>query len=148
MAENLKKKEEDEIDIDVEVRCGGKVLVTDFSKLREEDFPYVNFKTLNLEEQLALPARNGQLYVNKNLMASEQVLIPLLEILMNSPRKTLNKFERMYRKKYRGLTFDNLAEFIENNDEQSIVEGIYYLLIPVERTRRFVERSYYCGNKK
>lgn len=147
MAENLKKKEDDEINIDVEVRCGGKVLVVDFSKLKEEDFPYVDFKSLNLEEQLALPVGNGQLYINKNLMASEQVLIPLLEILMNSSRKTLNRFERVYRKKYRGLTFDNLAEFIENNNVQSIVEAIYYLLIPTERERRIVERNYY-GNKK
>ena len=144
MSENLIKKKED---LEVEVRCGGRVLVVDFYKLKEEDFPYVDFKDVNLQEEWALPAINGQLYVNKNVMDAEQFLIPILEIIMNHSRKDLKKHERMYRKKYRGLTFDNLPEFIKNSDNKSIVEAIYYLLIPAERTRRLIERNYY-GNKK
>lgn len=134
-------------DLEVEVRCGGRVLVVDFSKLKEEDFPYVNFDDMNLQDQWTLSAPTGQLFVNKNVMDAEQFLIPILEILMNHSYKDLKKFERVYRKKYRNLSFDNLESFIKDKDDQSIAEAIYYLLIPAERTRRFIERNYY-GNKK
>jgi len=141
VAEDLKEKE----NLEAEVRCGGKVLVVDFSKLKEEDFPYMDFKDVSLQEQWALPVISGQLYVNKCVMDAEQFLILILEILMNHSRRDLNKFERMYRKKYRNLSLNNLAEFMRNHDDKRIVEAVYYLLIPMERARRMIEKNYY-GN--
>ena len=134
-------------DLEAEVRCGGKVLVVDFSKLKEEDFPHVDFKDVNLQEEWALPAVDGKLYVNKNMIDAEQFLIPILEILMNNSYKDLKKFEKVYRRKYRNLSLNNLAEFMKNSDDKSIAEGVYYLLIPTERTRRFIERNYYRNKK-
>lgn len=143
MSENLENKENEE----VETRCNGKVLIVDFSKLKEEDFPHVSFRNLNFQDQWGLPARNGQLYINRNILDAIEFLLPILEVLMNDSYAALNRFERANRKKYRGLSFDSLTEFIESHDDKSIARAVYYLLIPMERTRRFIERNYY-GNKK
>ncbi len=66
---------------------------------------------------------------------------------MSHSRKDLKKFERMYQKKYKKLSTKNLEEFMKNSDDKSIAEGVYYLLIPAERTRRLIERNYYRNKK-
>ena len=135
MVEKLKKKEEPEI----EVRCGGMALFVDFSKLKKEDFPHTGFNEMNLQDQVAIPTSDGKLYVNRNLIYVEQFLIPVLEIITNHTQKNITQFEKMYQGKFKGLSISNLKDFIKNNNDQNIVEAIYYLLIPAEKARRTIK---------
>lgn len=124
------------------IRANGKIIITDFSKLDPEDFPY-NDLTNGIEEQLALLSCNGVIFINRTEEGHEYIA-DIFSILMKESQYNLNQFAKIYKKKFPKISLSNWNEMQGSDEERTQV--LAALLCPTEIARRRIERDYY--NKK
>ena len=74
-------------------------------------------------------------------METAEGLVVLLEILVREPQYTLDKWKKDNKRRFANVTFSNLNEVIQGENERAC--ALTYLLIPDEIARRRVEKAYY-----
>jgi len=124
------------------VLANGKIIITDFRKLRREDFPaYRDFSREEFWNAAALCSPDGQLYISSRRDCCE-VLAAACEALMGENYKGLLAWQKYICKKYpRIKSFDDIGMMAA--DAEGIPEVIVGLCVPIEMMRREIEKQYY-----
>lgn len=125
--------------------CGGKLIVTNFKRLNQKDFPAYD----NLMEELAVFSPDGKAYVNTKMWGCDLVS-GIFEVLIQESKGTLKKLKKEFSEKYpRVKDFDSWGEWAKSDgctDNKEITESLAMLLIPIELKRREIEAGYYGKN--
>lgn len=129
MVNLLRKKEKGE------VFANGRIIVTDFKKLKKEDFPqYEN-------GDMFFVHYNGKIYLNSKDKANEAIIM-LLKMLVPYSRAELLKFEKERKKRYPNIkTAEDLEQLKE--DDEAFMNALAMLIIPMEIKSREMEKAYY-----
>lgn len=137
----LKKKKEEKKKPEPIYKCGGKIVLADFDGLSPLDFPYQTGLTAeNIREQPWLLSFDGRMYINQDMETAEGLVV-LFEILVRESQYTLDKWKKDNKRRFANVTFSNLNEIIQGENERAC--ALTYLLIPDEIARRKVEKAYY-----
>lgn len=118
-----------------EVFANGRIIVTDFSKLKKEEFPqYENGDMFFLHY-------DGKIYVDITDEANEAI-ISALKILVQYPKAELRKFEREQKRRYPNI---KTAEDLEKlkGDNEGVMKALSMFLIPMEIKSREFQKAYY-----
>ena len=118
-----------------EVFANGRIIVTDFSKLKKEEFPqYENGDMFFLHY-------DGKIYLDSEDEANEAI-ISVLKILVQYPKAELRKFEREQKRKYPNI---KTAEDLEKlkGDNEGFMKALSMFLIPMEIKSRESQKAYY-----
>ena len=117
--------------------ANGRIVVTDFRKLKKEDFP--NFE----DGDIFFLSYDGRVFFDSEEGANEALII-LLELLTQRSRADLREWERVCRKKFPNVkTAEDLAKHKGNPED--FMKALSALLVPLEVKRREFERAYYGG---
>lgn len=117
------------------ILANGRLIVTDFKKLKKEDFPYFE------DGDFFFLSCDGRIYLDSEEEANEAMII-LLELLTRYSREDLRKWERECRKKFPDVkTVEDLTKY--KNNHEDFIKALSALLVPVEIKRRQMERAYY-----
>lgn len=129
MVNLLRKKEKGE------VFANGRIIVTDFKKLKKEDFPqYEN-------GDMFFVHYNGKIYLNSKDKANEAIIM-LLKMLVPYSRAELLKFEKERKKRYPNIkTAEDLEQLKE--DDEAFMNALAMLIIPMEIKSREMAKAYY-----
>lgn len=129
MVNFLRKKEKGE------VFANGRIIVTDFKKLKKEDFPqYENGDMFFLHY-------DGKIYLDSEDEANEAVIM-LLKMLIQYPRSELLKMEKERKRRYPNIkTAEDLAQLKEDNE--AFMNALAMFIIPLEIKSREMEKAYY-----
>ncbi|MCM1325239.1 MAG: hypothetical protein NC094_01315 [Bacteroidales bacterium] len=116
-----------------EVFAGGRVIVTDFGKLKKGNYPqYADMLFMNYD---------GKIYLDSMEGANEAVIM-IFKMLVQYSKAELRKFEKERRKKYPDVKVaTDLARF--QGDDENFMNALAMLLIPVEIQSRETQRAYY-----
>ncbi len=118
-----------------EVFANGRVIVTDFSKLKKENFPqYKNGDMFFLHY-------DGKIYIDSTNEANEAI-VSTLKILVQYPKTELRKFEREQKRRYPNIKTANDLEILKGDNEE-FMKALSMLLIPMEIKSRETQRAYY-----
>lgn len=125
-----------------------KIIIVDFSLLREEDFPFSDFSKEKIENCNNVISADGKLYINKNYKELAEIVVPIFNMLTRQSAKALKRFKDVNFRKYWQYDLTNFTDFIEQklkekNGEVEAAECLMYLLIPIELERRKIEKWYY-----
>ena len=118
-----------------EVFANGRIIVTDFNKLKKEEFPqYENGDMFFLHY-------DGKIYIDITDEANEAI-ISTLKILVQYPKAELRKFEREQKRRYPEI---KTAEDLEKlkGDNEGFMKALSMLLIPMEIKSRESQKAYY-----
>lgn len=118
-----------------EVFANGRIIVTDFSKLKKEEFPqYENGDMFFLHY-------DGKIYLDSKDEANEAI-ISVLKILVQYPKAELRKFEREQKRRYPNI---KTAEDLEKlkGDNEGFMKALSMFLIPMEIKSRESQKAYY-----
>lgn len=118
-----------------EVFANGRIIVTDFSKLKKEEFPqYENGDMFFLHY-------DGKIYIDIAETANETI-ISTLKILAQYSKAELRKYEREQKRKYPDIrTAEDLIKLKGNNE--GFIKALSMFLIPMEIKSRELQRNYY-----
>lgn len=128
--------------------CGGRLIVTNFKKLNPKMFkPLYDYTKKELQEELAVCAPNGSVYINAKKEGCELVY-GIFESIMPEHKYTLEAYTREIKKRFPEIkkikTFEDWAALVTTETENEIItHALTVLMIPVELKRREIERSYY-----
>lgn len=122
----------------------GRLVLTDFRKLNPKNFlACEDFTRKQLREQIALCSCDGTIFVNLALKESE-VVFGIFQNLMPEKRKTLEEFQSVYQAKFPNIkNFDDWSTAAKNLSNEERIFSLSMLLVPVELSRRTLEREYY-----
>ena len=129
MVEFFKKKKKEE------VFANGRIIVTDFNKLKKKEFPqYKNGDMFFLHY-------DGKIYIDITDEANEAI-VSTLKILVQYPKAELRKFEREQKRRYPEI---KTAEDLEKlkGDNEGFMKALSMLLIPMEIKSRESQKAYY-----
>ena len=129
MVNLLRKKEKGEI------FANGRIIVTDFKKMKKEDFPqYEN-------GDMFFVHYDGKIYLNSKDKANEAIIM-LLKMLVPYSRAELLKMENERKKKYPNIkTSEDLGQL--KGDNKALMNALAMLIIPMEIKSREMEKAYY-----
>lgn len=118
-----------------EVFANGRIVVTDFRKLKKEDFPQYN------SGDMFFLHYDGKIYLDSREEANEAVIM-LLKMLIQYTRAELLKMERERKKRFPNIkTADDLGLLKDNKED--FLEALAMFIIPMEIKSREMERTYY-----
>lgn len=118
-----------------EVFANGRIIVTDFKKLKKEDFPQYE------DGDMFFLHYDGKIYLDSEENANEAIIM-LMKMLIQYPVKELRKFERDRRKRYAEIkTVEDLEKLKE--DSKNFMNALSMFLIPMEIKSRELQRAYY-----
>lgn len=118
-----------------EVFANGRIIVTDFKKLKKEDFPQYE------DGDMFFLHYDGKIYLDSEENANEAIIM-LMKMLIQYPVKELRKFERDRRKTYPEIkTVEDLEKLKE--DSKNFMNALSMFLIPMEIKSRELQRAYY-----
>lgn len=125
-----------------------KIIIADFSLLKEEDFPFSDFSKEKKENCNNVISADGKLYINKNCKELAEIVVPIFNMLTRQSAKALKRFKDVNFRKYWQYDLTNFTDFLEQklkekNGEVEATECLMYLLIPIELERRKIEKWYY-----
>ena len=118
-----------------EVFANGRIIATNFSKLKKEEFPqYENGDMFFLHY-------DGKIYIDITDEANETI-ISTLKILVQYPKAELRKFEREQKRRYPDI---KTAEDLEKlkGDNEGFMKALSMFLIPMEIKSRELQKAYY-----
>lgn len=129
MVDIFKKK------IKKEIFAGGRIVVTDFKKLKKEDFPqHENGKMFFMHY-------DGKIYLDSRDEANG-VIIMLLKMLVPYSRAELLKMEKERKRRYPNIkTAEDLEQL--KGDNEAFMNALAMLLIPIEIISRETKKAYY-----
>lgn len=129
MVNLLRKKEKGE------VFANGRIIVTDFKKLKKEDFPqYEN-------GDMFFVHYDGKIYLDSKDKANEAIIM-LLKMLVPYSRAELLKFEKDRKKRYPNIkTAEDLEQL--KGDNADFMNALAIFIIPMEIKSRELQRAYY-----
>lgn len=137
----LKKKKEEKKKPEPICKANGKIVLVSFDGLNPLDFPYHTGLTAeNIGEQPRLLSFDGRMYINQDMDTADGLVV-LFEILVREPQYTLDKWKKDNKRRFANVTFSNLNEVIQGENERAC--ALTYMLIPDEIARRKVEKAYY-----
>ncbi len=126
----FKKKVKEEV-----VLAGGRVIVTDFGKLKREDFPQYEVGDMFFMNY------DGKIYINSADEANEAI-ISVLKILVQYPKAELQKWRREQKRRCPDIkTVEDLEKL--KDDNEGFMKALSMFLIPMELRSREVQRAYY-----
>ena len=118
-----------------EIFANGRIIVTDFRKLKKEDFPqYSSGDMLFLHY-------DGKIYIDSNEKANESIIFAL-KFLVQYPKAELQKWERERKRLYPGIREVTDLEKLKGNSED-FMKALSMFLVPMELKSREVQRAYY-----
>lgn len=129
MVKFFEKKEKEKI------FANGRIIVTDFRKLKKEDFPqYKN-------GDMFFVHYDGKIYLDSKDKANEAIIM-LLKMLIQYPRAELIKMEKERKKRYSNI---KTAEDLEKlkGDNEAFMNALAMFIIPLEIKSREMEKAYY-----
>lgn len=137
----LKKKKEEKKKPEPIYKANGKIVLVSFDGLNPLDFPYHTGLTVeNIGEQPRLLSFDGRMYINQDMDTADGLVV-LFEILVRESQYTLDKWKKDNKRRFANVTFSNLNEVIQGENERAC--ALTYMLIPDEIARRKVEKAYY-----
>ena len=120
--------------VEKEIFANGRIIVTDFRKLKKEDFPqYSSGDMLFLH------------YDKKIYISSEEANEPIvsaLKVLVQYPKAELQKWERERKRLYPGIREVTDLEKLKGNSED-FMKALSMFLVPMELKSREVQKAYY-----
>lgn len=118
-----------------EIFANGRIIVTDFKKLKKEDFPqYEN-------GDMFFVHYNGKIYLDSKDKANEAIIM-LLKMLVQYTRAELLKMEKERKRRYPNIkTAEDLEQLKGDNAE--FMNALAMLIIPMEIKSREIEKAYY-----
>lgn len=118
-----------------EVFAGGRVVVTDFRKLKRKNYPqYEKGVMLFLNY-------DGKIYLDSEEEANEAIIL-VLKILVQYPKTELRKWEKEQKRRYPDIkTVEDLEKLKGDNDK--FMKALSMLLVPMEIKSREAQRAYY-----
>lgn len=118
-----------------EIFANGRIIVTDFRKLKKKDFPqYSSGDMLFLHY-------DGKIYIDSNNDGNEAIVM-LLKMLVQYPMAELYKMVRERKKRFPNIkTVNDLPQLKENTVD--FIEALAIFIIPVEIKSREVQKAYY-----
>lgn len=126
-----RKKEE----IKEESFADGRIIITDFRKLKKENFP-----TYESGDMFFLHY-DGKIYLDSEDEANETV-ITVWKMLAQFPKAELRRFERGSKKRFPNIkTVEDLAKL--EGDDEAFMNALAMFLIPAEIKSREAQRAYY-----
>lgn len=118
-----------------EVFANGRIIVTDFKKLKKEDFPQYE------DGDMFFLHYDGKIYIDITDEANEAI-ISTLKILAQYPKAELRKFEREQKRRHPDIKMvEDLIKLKEDNEE--FMKALAMFLIPMEIKSRESQRAYY-----
>lgn len=118
-----------------EVFANGRIIVTDFKKLKKEEFPQYE------KGDMFFLHYDGKIYLDSEDGANEPI-ISALKVLVKYPKSELRKFEREQKRRYPDVkTAEDLEKFKGDND--GFMKALSMLLIPMEIKSRDFQKAYY-----
>ncbi|MCM1189366.1 MAG: hypothetical protein NC541_08725 [bacterium] len=116
-----------------EVFAGGRIIVTDFSKLKKGNYPqYTDMLFLNYD---------GKIYLDSEEEANEAIIM-VLKMLVQYPKAELRKFEKERKRRYPDIKEVTDLKQLDGKDED-FMNALAMLLIPMEMQSREMQRTYY-----
>lgn len=129
MVDFLRKKEKGE------VFANGRIIVTDFKKLKKEDFPQYE------KGDMFFVHYDGKIYLDSREEANEAIIM-LLKMLIQYSRAELLKMEKERKRRYPNIkTAEDLEQLKGDNAE--FMNALAMLIIPMEVKSREMEKAYY-----
>lgn len=129
MVDFLRKRKKEEI------FANGRIIVTDFIKLKKEEFPQYE------KGDMFFLHYDGKIYIDSANKANEAIIM-LLKMLISYTRAELLREEKERRKKYPNIkTAEDLEQLKGDNAE--FLNALVMLIIPMEIKSRELERAYY-----
>lgn len=118
-----------------EVFAGGRIIVTDFRKLKKDDLPAYE------EGDGVVVNYDGKVYINSRAVSSE-IIIPIFKILVEYPMDKLKELQEEQRKEFPDVKeVDDLKKLIGN--QKKFMLALAMLLVPAEIRSRELQRAYY-----
>lgn len=118
-----------------EVFANGRIIVTDFKKLKKEEFPQYE------KGDMFFLHYDGKIYLDSEDGANEPI-ISALKVLVKYPKSELRKFEREQKRRYPDVkTAEDLEKLKGDND--GFMKALSMLLIPMEIKSRDFQKAYY-----
>lgn len=130
MVNFIRKKEKGE------VFANGRIIVTDFRKLKKENFPTYKDKSM-----LFFIHYDGKIYLDSKDEANEAIIM-LLKMLVPYSRAELLKFEKDRKKRYPNIKKVEDLEQLEG-DSEAFMNALAIFIIPMEIKSREMEKAYY-----
>lgn len=129
MVKFLRKKEKKE------VFANGRIVLTDFGKLKKDDFP----QSERCDMLFLHP--DGRIYIN-SMDAANEIIIAVLKILAQYPKAELQKWKEEQKRRYPNIkTITDLKEL--EGDKEGFAKALSIFLVPVELKSREMQRAYY-----
>lgn len=129
MVNLLRKKEKGE------VFANGRIIVTDFKKLKKEDFSQYE------KGDMFFVHYDGKIYLDSKDKANEAIIM-LLKMLVQYTRAELLKMEKERKRRYPNIkTAEDLEQLKEDNE--AFMNALAMLIIPMEIKSREMEKAYY-----
>lgn len=118
-----------------EVFANGRIIVTDFSKLKKEEFPQYE------KGDMFFVHYDGKIYLDSKDKVNETIIM-LLKMFVPYSRAELLKFEKERKKRYPNIkTAEDLEQFKEDNE--AFMNALAMLIIPMEIKSREMGKAYY-----
>lgn len=118
-----------------ETFASGRIVVTDFKKLKKADFPtYENGGMFFMHY-------DGKIYFDSEDEANEAIIMAF-KLLVQHPKSELRKFEREQKRRHPDIkTAGDLSKL--KGDNEAFMKALSMLLIPLEIKSRETQRDYY-----
>lgn len=127
---NIFKKKQKE-----ETFAGGRVIVTDFSRLKKDDFSQYK------KGDMFFLHHDGKIYIDSGDEANE-CIVTLLKILIQYPKKELKKWEKEQKRRYPDIkTVEDLEKL--KGDNEAFMKALSMFLVPLEIRSREMQKEYY-----
>ncbi len=121
-------------------RANGRIIITDFRKLRAADFKAFEVEQRGMKDQLALVSVDGKVYLNLKHEGYD-ALADMWEILMQENRRTLLGYQKRYKKIFPHVkNFEDWGKMEGSAEDR--VQALAVLMIPLELQRREIEIAY------
>lgn len=113
----------------------GRIIVTDFRKLKKDDFPKYNIGDMFFLHY------DGKIYLDSNEKANEPV-IAVLKVLAQYPKSELRKWEKKRKMLYPNINTVKDLEKLRGENED-FMKALSMLLVPLEIKSRETKKAYY-----
>lgn len=129
MVKILKKEKKEE------VFANGRIIVTDFKKLKKENYPQYR------DDDMFFLHYDGKIYIDSEEPANEAI-VSLLKTLVQYPKKVLKQWEKEQKRRYPDIKkVDDLIKLKGNGEEfAKVLSGF---LVPLEIRSREQQKEYY-----
>lgn len=118
-----------------EVFAGGRIIVTDFSKLKKEDFPLFE------KGDMILFRHDGRIYIDSQDEASEAI-VRVFKLLAQYPKAELRRWEKEQKRRYPDIKTPEDLKKLKGKYED-LMKALSMLLVPIELKSRETLCAYY-----